>query len=132
VRVRRSRVAARPIKGRARRDAKVAALLADAFVQRGRIECDAAALAGADPVLARRALARLVMAVGGAPYPPATAALDRLVGALAAGNLRAARTLGFCRIETRGGRLVVTPEKGRKDTPRLALQPLVPARFAVV
>jgi tRNA(Ile)-lysidine synthase len=132
VRVRQSRIAVRPIEGRARRDAQVAALLASAFVQRGRIECDAAALAAAEPAVARRALARLVMGVGGAPYPPATTALDRVVAALATGNRRAARTLGFCRIEMRGGRVVVTPEKGRKGAPRLAPQPLVPARFATV
>jgi tRNA(Ile)-lysidine synthase len=132
VRVRRAGTKTRPRTGRARRDAQVAALLAHAFVQPGRVECDVAALAGADPALARRALARLLIGVGGAPYPPATAALDRLVAALASGNLRSARTLGFCRVETRDGRLVVTPEKGRKAAPRLALQPLVPARFAAV
>jgi tRNA(Ile)-lysidine synthase len=132
VRVRHAGVKARPVSGRSEREAQVAALLAPAFVQPGSVEIDAAVLAKADPVLARPALARLLMGVGGSPYPPATEALDRLLASLAAGRLSAARTLGFCRIEVREGRLIVARERGRKGAPRLPPQPLVPARFAAV
>jgi tRNA(Ile)-lysidine synthase len=118
---------------RSAREAQVAALLSSAWVHpAGRAEADARALAAAGPELGRRALARLLMCVGGAEYPPPTDKLDRLWHAPAEGRLAAARTLAFCRIQVRGDRLFVAHEPGRKGAVRRPAQPLVPARFSAV
>ena len=45
-----------------------------------------------------RALARVLMCIGGAPYPPRLERLERLYGALARDGLATARTLAGCRI----------------------------------
>jgi tRNA(Ile)-lysidine synthase len=123
----------RPRAGRAAREARVAALLAAAWVHPdGGAEADAAALAACDPALGRRALARLLICVGGAPYPPPTDKLDRLRRALADGALASARTLAGCRIEARGARLVVAPERGRCGVAPRPRQPLLAGRFSAV
>ena len=114
------------------REARVAAILASAWVHpSGWAQADAAALAAAGPELGRRVLARLLQCVGGAGYPPATAKLETLWRALADGRLARARTLAFCRVQTRGPHVVVARELGRKEAPRRAMQPLAPARFSV-
>jgi tRNA(Ile)-lysidine synthase len=100
---------------RAAREARLARLLAEAAVLHpdGRAEANAVALAAAPPDLSRRALARLVLCVGGRPFPPRGERLDRLHGALRDGSLAAARTLGGCRLHIEDGRLVVAREPGR-------------------
>jgi len=124
---------AKPQPGRAAREGKVAAILASAWVHPvGWAEADATAIAAAGVDLGRRALSRLLMCVGGTSYPPATEKLDRLFAALTEGRLTAARTLAFCRISERSGRLVVERELGRANPARSVVQPLVPARFSAV
>jgi tRNA(Ile)-lysidine synthase len=119
-------------KRRSAREARVAAVLALAWVHpRGWAEADAGALAAAGAELGGRALARLLRCVGGAEYPPATEKLDALWQALAERRLSQGRTLAFCRIQARDGRLVVAREPGRKGAPRNAMRPLAPARFSV-
>lgn len=118
---------------RSAREAQVAALLSSAWVHpAGQAEADARVLAAAGAELGRRALARLLMCVGGTAYPPPTEKLDRLWHALAEGRLAAARTLAFCRIQVRGDRLIVAREPGRKGAMRRPAQPLVPAGFSAV
>jgi len=72
-----------------------------------RIAC--AALAGAPPELARRALLRLLACVGGAPYPPRGERLDGLLAALAAPPFQG-RTLAGCRILPDGEALLIVRE----------------------
>lgn len=100
---------------RAAREARLSRLLAQAaaLYPDGRAEADAAALCAAPRDLSRRALARLVLCVGGRPFPPRGERLDRLTDALRDGALAAARTLGGCRIHSEDGRLVVAREPGR-------------------
>jgi tRNA(Ile)-lysidine synthase len=69
-----------------------------------------------------RALARLVMRIGGAPYPPRFDHLERLHAALrdARGNLK--RTLaGSVALATADGALWIAPEAGRAGFPVLPL-----------
>ena len=70
---------------------------------------DAAALAAAAPELGLRALGAVLACVGGAPYPPRFAAIERLYRDLA-GTFAAGRTLGGCRVLTRRGRMLVCRE----------------------
>jgi tRNA(Ile)-lysidine synthase len=119
-------------KRRNAREAQVAELLAGAWVHpSGWAEADEAALAAAGPDLGRRALARLLQCVGGAEYPPATEKLEALWRAVTERRLSQARTLAFCRIQARKGRLVIALEPGRAGVPRRAMQPLAPARFCL-
>jgi tRNA(Ile)-lysidine synthase len=72
-----------------------------------------AALAAAPAEVARRALERTLLAVGGRPYPPRRPRLDRLLQELrAAGQRFAGRTLGGCRLLARGDRLLICREAG--------------------
>ena len=71
---------------------------------------DAARLAEAEPELMRRALARVIVTVGGRRYPPRGARLDRVCEDLRGGALRAARTLGGCRILPKQNSLQVCRE----------------------
>jgi tRNA(Ile)-lysidine synthase len=100
---------------RAARETRLARFLAQAVAldTNGRAEADAAALAAAQPDLSRRALARLIVCVGGRVFPPRGARLDRLHAALREGSFAAARTLGGCRIHIEDGRLIVAREPGR-------------------
>lgn len=77
---------------------------------RGFVLVDGAGLALTPVETARRALGRLLMAVGGRPHAPRGAALDRLLAALAAGRGRVGRTLGGCRLRPWRGWLRVEPE----------------------
>ncbi len=72
-----------------------------------------AALAAAPAEIARRALEQTLLAVGGRPYPPRRARLDRLLGELRAVDRRlAGRTLGGCRLLRRRQELLVCREAG--------------------
>ena len=83
---------------------------------------DPAALTAAPREVGLRALAALLMAVGGQAYRPRFEALERLFDAMAAGTLGSGVTLHGCRIAPpgRGSRdfraqtLLIQPEKPRK------------------
>jgi tRNA(Ile)-lysidine synthase len=81
---------------------------------------DPAPLLRAPKALSLGALARCLMAVGGADYPPRIERLERLYGRLTAGLGRGA-TLGGCRIVPRRGRLLLVRESAR--TPTVAVRP---------
>jgi tRNA(Ile)-lysidine synthase len=147
---------------RAARETRLARFLAKAAVlyPDGTAAADAVVLAAASPELSRRALARLIVCIGGQAFPPRGERLDRLNAALRSGALAAARTLGGCRIHVEGSRLIVARERGRgrgavanlnrvPSRPERAViaragrrvavsgrfmapQPLAPARFSVV
>lgn len=86
----------------------------------GHAELDAAPLLQASPEVGRRALARLLMAVGGLSYPPRLARLARLHQRLLADRLGRGATLGGCRLIARrtAGRdsILVVREAGRVAT----------------
>jgi tRNA(Ile)-lysidine synthase len=67
------------------------------------------ALASAPPDIGRRAVQQILMSVGGKPYPPRRARLDRLIGQLRAGLTRG-RTLAGCRILPWQGALLICRE----------------------
>lgn len=112
---------------RARREAALAGLAARIVrpdPARGRLELCAGGLEAAPPDLARALLRRAVATVGKSRYPPAPAAVERLLRALFAG--RAIRlSLGGCWISRRGDRVRLEPEQrpGRsiRDGPGTAL-----------
>jgi tRNA(Ile)-lysidine synthase len=71
---------------------------------------DGARLAAGPREIGLRALGAVIATVGGAPYPPRFAALERLYGMLAVPGA-SGRTLGGCRIlPRRGGRVLVCRE----------------------
>jgi tRNA(Ile)-lysidine synthase len=72
-----------------------------------RLETDA--LVAAPEEVGLRALARVLMTVGGAEYTPRMVRLQRLYGRIAAGLARGA-TLGGCRIVPRRGQLLIVRE----------------------
>lgn len=95
---------------RRRRELALAELLAAARRgPEGSLELAVDGLLSAAPELALAALGRMLVAVGGEPYPPRRESLERLLGNLAAGG--PARTLGGCRIALRRGRIVVAAER---------------------
>lgn len=84
---------------------------------------DPAALAAAPEEVARRALARLLAAIGGRPYAPAAAPLGRLLARIGRDRTRARGSLAGCRLATADdGRLVVAREA--RNLP--ASRPLAP------
>jgi len=115
-------VSAASLFGRLRRrhEAAVQTLLAAAVTWRpgGYAELGTEALLAGPPPLAETALATVLQAVGGGPYPPGGAGLRRCLAALAA---RDAATLGGCRLLPGGGRVRVVREE--RGPPRLALPP---------
>ncbi len=124
---------------RAAREKDVAELLARcaAFAGPDRIAADAANLAGAAPEAGRRALARLLMAVGGRDYPPRGDRLTALHAALVEGRLGRGRTLAGCVVSVQGGHVVVAREGPRRAgigqrASRAPSQALCPPRFGVV
>ncbi len=88
--------------GRARHtlEAAVAGLLAESAAAHpaGFCRLDPAPIRGAPDEIARRALARVLMCVGGGVYRPRGARLERLYRSLIDGSLGAGRTLAGCRI----------------------------------
>ncbi|MFQ5954527.1 MAG: tRNA lysidine(34) synthetase TilS [Kiloniellales bacterium] len=96
---------------RAALETETAALLAAAAIHpEGYVRLDWQALMRAPAALARRALARCLMTVGGARYPPRSQRLERLFLALVADPAGAGRTLGGCRVLARDGRLLLCRE----------------------
>ncbi|MEJ2121508.1 MAG: tRNA lysidine(34) synthetase TilS [Alphaproteobacteria bacterium] len=92
--------AAQHAAARAETDDAVAAFLASAaeIHAEGWCTLDPVKLASMDPETARRALARILVTIGGRRYAPRGAKLDRVWAELMHGPLSAARTLGGCRI----------------------------------
>jgi tRNA(Ile)-lysidine synthase len=87
----------------------------------GFIRLDPTPLKTASPELGLRALAAVLMAVGGADYPPRLERLERLYEDLTAGPRRG-RTLGGCRIVPEGGSFLVCRE-ARAMAAAVAVQP---------
>ena len=101
-----------------------AAVLARAVRQQGKngVVLDAAALAAAPREVGLRALASVLMTVGGATYRPRFDSLERLFERIAVGDLRGGATLHGCQIRPIGNKagefgpfvLAVIPESPRK------------------
>ena len=110
--------------GRARAaiEADVAAVLARAARPHpaGFVELDPEVLRRESPEISLRALARCLMAVGGAGYTPRLEPLERLHAQLQ-GGLAKGVTLGGCRILPRGGGWLIVREAGR--TASASLEP---------
>jgi tRNA(Ile)-lysidine synthase len=106
---------------RAARERRVASVLARAAALdvAGYAWLDPAPLLSADADIGERALARVLLAVGGGGYAPRLERLRRLYGRLAKGLGRGA-TLGGCRILPRRNRLLIVREP--------AAAPSVPVR----
>lgn len=102
--------------GRGRRfmDDAVARFLAVAVTphEAGFCWLDAAAYQAAPGEVARRALIRLLLHVGGGPYPPRSERLGRLHRALADRTLGGGRTLAGCRLLPRRRGVLVCREPG--------------------
>ncbi len=82
----------------------------------GFAEIDGTTLTAAPDQVSRRALARILMCIGGATRGPRRKKLERLHARLAAAPLDKARTLGGCRMVPAGGRLLVCREgRGRPE-----------------
>jgi len=79
----------------------------------GHAELSRAGLAAAPPEIARRALERLLISVGGAVYPPRGAGLARLAAAFSGPDRPRGRTLGGCRLDLRGELIVISREAAR-------------------
>lgn len=97
---------------RAARESATAAWLARAAAvfPGGWVELDHESWLAGPVDVARRALIRSVMSVGGLAYPPRGERTDRLVRALRGGQPAGGWTLGGCRILVRRGRLLVVRE----------------------
>jgi len=97
---------------RAARDAEVAALLAAAaaIYPEGWAVLDPIRLRAADTELSRRALTRILLAVGGAAYPPRSERLERLHDVLRRDALGGGHTLAGCRILPRRGGILFVRE----------------------
>ncbi|MEO5335653.1 MAG: tRNA lysidine(34) synthetase TilS [Magnetospirillum sp. WYHS-4] len=121
--------ASRAGRNRTAAEAEVARFLAcsAAFHPDGFALVDGAALVSVPPDVARRALERLLMAVGKAAYPPRGDRLERLRAALAEGGGIALRTLGGCRLRPWRGRLRIEPEGPRRHE---AVLPAVGVRYS--
>ncbi|MDZ7712246.1 MAG: hypothetical protein U5L06_03585 [Rhodovibrio sp.] len=87
---------------------------------------DPAAFRDARPEVGDGALARVLLALGGAIYPPRGGRLERLAGELRAG-LRATRTLGGCQLIPRNRDVLVV-----REWERIAPVTLQPGETAVV
>lgn len=100
--------AARFGRERARREFEVAELLArsTALYPDGWALVAPGVLSAADPAIGRRALARILMCVGGDAYPPRTEGLEHLFEAMRAGRLAGGRTLAGCRLVPRRPRFM--------------------------
>ncbi|HEX6978034.1 MAG TPA: tRNA lysidine(34) synthetase TilS [Alphaproteobacteria bacterium] len=97
---------------RAAREAEVAALLAAAVAiyPEGWAVLDPIRWRAADTELSRRALTRILLAIGGAPYPPRGERLERLHDVLRRDALGGGHTLAGCRILPRRGGILFVRE----------------------
>ena len=100
---------------RAALEADCAQLLARHAVihPQGYAELALAPLAAVPPEIARRALERLLVAVGGRDYPPRGARLVRLAESLTGAESWRGRTLAGCRLDPRGEKIVIAREASR-------------------
>ena len=73
---------------------------------------DRAALTEESSDIGMRALSRILMCIGGQPYPPRSERLERLYTAISTGALTRMRTLGGCLVVPRREGLLVTREPG--------------------
>jgi tRNA(Ile)-lysidine synthase len=100
--------------GRARSamEAAVAGLLAAAVVAHpaGFCRLDLGPCRGAPEDVARRALVRMLLCVGGGVYPPRGARLERLYRSLMDGSLGSGRTLAGCRVVPRRDGVLICRE----------------------
>jgi tRNA(Ile)-lysidine synthase len=104
-------------RARAHFDDEVASLLARLRLEpEGWARVPAALLVEAPRPLALKALARLLMTIGGRDYPAGGETLERLLDWIAEGESRG-RTLGGCRLLRRRAELLVLPEMA---DPRIA------------
>ncbi len=114
--------------GRARwiMDAAVTAFLAGAVTPHPAGFCwlDVGRYGDAPGEVARRALIRLLLCLGGGLYPPRSDRLERLHRTLAGGAFEAGRTLGGCRIlpRSRGVLICREPRAAAGETPLAAGQ----------
>lgn len=104
--------AARFGRARAEREARVAEALARAVTlhAEGWATLAPAVLSAAPPEIARRMLTRVLLCVGGQPYPPRGPRLDRLYEEICADALAGGRTLAGCRIVPDAAGLVIARE----------------------
>ena len=104
--------AARLGRARAALEDATAVLLARccAVYPAGYAHLDGIALMAAPAAVSMRALARVLMCIGGRAYAPRTERLERLHGRLAGGRLRHAATLGGCRLLGRADGILVCRE----------------------
>lgn len=92
-----------------------------AIFPEGYIRLDRARFVDAPEEIAMRALSRCLLVVGGGAHPPRLDRLERLHGALRAGEDAGGRTLGGCRILTdRPGRMLICREPAATETVNLA------------
>lgn len=95
-----------------------------------RLAIEAAPLLAAPPELARTLLRRALHTVGGGPYPPAPAAVARLLVNLAGAPGRTRRSLGRCLVSRDGPLVTIAPEPARACRARGAdAPPLAGAAF---
>ena len=87
----------------------------------GFAEIDGETLRAAPEAVSRRALARVLMCVGGGTHGPRREKLERLHERLARGRLDRARTLGGCRIVPMDGCLLVCRESRGTPEPLAAV-----------
>ena len=121
---------------RARRDLDVAEVLARSteIYPEGWALVASDGLAAAPPAIARRALARILMCIGGGDYAPRADRLDALLAAIRAGGLAGGRTLAGCRLVPRRQGLMVVREAAAvaADQPVAAPGPYIwDGRFCV-
>jgi tRNA(Ile)-lysidine synthase len=102
-------------------DAAATALLGDVD-EAGSAWLDAGAFAAASPAVQARALARLLLALGGDDYPARREKLEALAGAMLTGR-RFKRTLAGTVIESRDGRFAFSREAGRAGLPTVPVRP---------
>ena len=114
-------------RARAALEESVADWLAGAAAIRpeGWLELDERALAAAPREIGLAGLARCLVTIGGAPYPPRRQRLERLQGRLLEGG---GGTLAGCRIVRRRGRLLICREPAACGPP-LALAPGAAGRW---
>lgn len=131
-----ARMAARAADDRAALDALCTDLLARCAhpAPAGFVTLDRSALRRAPPALARRALGRAVTTVSGAPHPPRSDRLERLVHRLLGDGVKAA-TLGGCRVVPQGNERIVVCREARAASEIRTIEPgqsaLWDRRFAV-
>ena len=117
-------LAARAADDRTALDALCTDLLAECAhpAPAGFVTLDRSALRRAPPALALRALGRAVTTVSGAPYPPRSERLERLVHRLLGDGVKAA-TLGGCRVVPQGNERILVCREPRAASDVRTIEP---------